>query len=61
MRVYCNGVPAFLLACLRGIVFCLRRYWVATAADGAVVGFVAVSPEWSDWWAVVSNEPAIPL
>ena len=26
------------------------RYWVATVGD-AVVGFVGVSPEWSDWWA----------
>lgn len=26
------------------------RYWVAENEDGKVVAFVAISPEWSDWW-----------
>jgi GNAT superfamily N-acetyltransferase len=28
------------------------KYWVAERqSDGRLVGFLAVSPEWSDWWA----------
>ena len=27
------------------------RYWVAENEGGTVVAFVAISPEWSDWWA----------